>query len=78
MEVSAPLLAFPSFPQLPLELQIKIYNLLANEPRTVQIHELYKCVLPTILNPIHYLVCHDPVPVVLHICQLSRTEAKTA
>lgn len=75
------LLAFPSFSQFPLELQIKIYKLIASEPRTVKIQRKNRLVQPTILNPnppphmIVYLACHDPVPVALQICRASRTEA---
>lgn len=67
--------SFPHFANLPLELQLKIYRLMAHESRTVKIDRIHRRTprgAPKI--PI-YLACYDAVPAVLHTCHTSREEA---
>jgi hypothetical protein len=81
MASSGPLQSFTLFPDLPFELRLKIWGHIAAEPRVVGINYRNQRAKRRGINITFYhnragWTSPDPVPVILHICQESRTEAR--
>jgi len=80
MPSTKPLESFTVFTELPFELRLKIWNYIAPGPRTVGLthsHQRAKRrgISVTFFHNRAAWTSSDPVPVILHICRESRTEA---
>jgi hypothetical protein len=77
MELESPLQSFTLFQNLPLELRLKIWALIAPPPRTVSIKYKRFSInrVGKGFSAAGGWTSPDPVPIILHICEESRTEA---
>ncbi|KAE9381206.1 hypothetical protein N431DRAFT_424799 [Stipitochalara longipes BDJ] len=77
MELEPQPRSFTLFPDLPVEIRLKIWSFIAPSPRTVSIK--YKGLSFNSIGKGFLAAAGwrspDPVPIILHICQESRTEA---
>ncbi|TGO49654.1 hypothetical protein BCON_0204g00050 [Botryotinia convoluta] len=72
---TSPLAQFQFFSSLPYELRLKIYGMILNDTRTVQINCEKATIISTRRRYLKSFKSPTPIPSLLHICQETRAEA---